>query len=160
MTKMKALQFRVTDYRNIEDSGWIELEAVTALVGRNESGKTALLKALHKFNPATAEPYDRQKEYPRDRLRSEYDQIDAVAVCSVRFELGEEVRSAIASLGEDIECPSSVVVTRYYDGAVEVEFEPALTDSEISPVLGGGIRGLAGGVQNAYGQRMTIPRML
>jgi len=35
---------------------------VTAFVGRNESGKTSLLKASHKFNPATDEPYNPQKE--------------------------------------------------------------------------------------------------
>lgn len=132
MAKMKALQFRVTDYRNIEDSDWIELEAVTALVGRNESGKTALLKALHKFNPATPEPYDRQREYPRDRLRSEYDGIDDIAVCSVRFELGAEVRSAIAALGDGVDPPAHAVVTRYYDGALGVEFDPALTEPPIS----------------------------
>lgn len=55
---MKPIRFRVRNFRNIEDSGWIRLERVTAFVGRNNSGKTSLLKALHKFNPATPEPYD------------------------------------------------------------------------------------------------------
>ena len=63
--KLNATQFRVLNYRNIEDSGWIELKCVTAFVGRNESGKTALLKALYKFNPATKEPCDAQREFPR-----------------------------------------------------------------------------------------------
>jgi hypothetical protein len=31
-----------------------------------------LLKALHKFNPATPEPYDPQKEFPRDRYTRDY----------------------------------------------------------------------------------------
>ena len=48
--KLLPKRFRVLNYRNIDDSNWIPLERVTALVGRNESGKTALLKALHKFN--------------------------------------------------------------------------------------------------------------
>ena len=50
--KLIAEQFRVLNYRNIDDSEWISLERVTAFVGRNEAGKTALLKALHKFNPS------------------------------------------------------------------------------------------------------------
>ncbi len=50
--KLTAKRFRVFNYRNIDDSGWIPLERVTAFVGRNEAGKTALLKALHKFHPA------------------------------------------------------------------------------------------------------------
>ena len=69
---MKALRFRVQNFRNIEDSGWIELDQVTAFVGRNESGKTALLKTLHKFNPASDEPYNPQKEFPRDRYTRDY----------------------------------------------------------------------------------------
>ena len=69
---MKALKFRVQNYRNIDDSGWIDLDQVTAFVGRNESGKTALLKALHKFNPASKEPYNPQKEFPRDRYTRDY----------------------------------------------------------------------------------------
>ena len=50
---MKALRFRVQNFRNINDSGWILLEQVTAFVGRNESGKTTLLKAFHKFRDCT-----------------------------------------------------------------------------------------------------------
>ena len=60
---MKAIRFRVQNFRNIDDSDWIALEKVTAFVGRNESGKTSLLKALHKFNSATPEPYDPQREF-------------------------------------------------------------------------------------------------
>jgi predicted ATP-dependent endonuclease of OLD family len=133
MAKMKALQFRVTDFKNIADSGWIDLEAVTAFVGRNESGKTALLKALHKFNPAIPEPYDRQKEYPRDRLRSEYEKIDDVVVCAVRFELGDDVRKQIGALAEGIVPPSTAIVSRYYDGVLETEFDPPLSARPLSP---------------------------
>ena len=64
---LKAVRYRVQNFRNIDDSSWIKLERVTAFVGRNESGKTTLLKALHKFNPATPEPYNAQREFPRDR---------------------------------------------------------------------------------------------
>jgi AAA15 family ATPase/GTPase len=64
---------QVTNFRNIDDSGWIPIERVTAFVGRNESGKTALLKALHKFNPATPEPYKPQREFPRDRFTREFE---------------------------------------------------------------------------------------
>ena len=48
--KLVLGRFRVRKFRNIDDSGCIPVERVTAFVGRNESGKTALLKALHKFN--------------------------------------------------------------------------------------------------------------
>ena len=67
---LKAVRYRVQNFRNIDDSDWIPLEPVTAFVGRNESGKTALLKALHKFKPATPEPYSPQPEFPRDSLHA------------------------------------------------------------------------------------------
>lgn len=70
--KLTATRFRVLNYRNIDDSGWIPLERVTAFVGRNEAGKTALLKALHKFNPAAEEPYNSQREFPRDRFTTDW----------------------------------------------------------------------------------------
>ena len=44
--KLIAKQFRVLNYRNINDSGWIPLERATVFVGRNEAGKTALLKDI------------------------------------------------------------------------------------------------------------------
>ena len=69
--KLLPKRFRVLNYRNINDSNWIPLERDTALVGRNESGKTALLKALHKFNPAIDEPYNAQREFPRDRFTTD-----------------------------------------------------------------------------------------
>lgn len=81
--KLIPKQFRVLNFRNIDDSGWIPLEKVTAFVGRNESGKTALLKALHKFNPATEEPYNPQREFPRDRYTSEYTDDGNWPVCKV-----------------------------------------------------------------------------
>jgi hypothetical protein len=39
----KLLKFRVTNFRSVEDSGWVEVDDVTALIGTNESGKTNIL---------------------------------------------------------------------------------------------------------------------
>ena len=47
---MKLTRVRVKNYRSIDDSTWVKLEDVTALVGKNESGKTAFLHALRKIN--------------------------------------------------------------------------------------------------------------
>ena len=32
--------FRVKEFRSVQDSGWIDAEQITALIGTNESGKT------------------------------------------------------------------------------------------------------------------------
>ena len=46
---MQLKSFRITNFRSVIDSGWIELspDGVTVLVGQNESGKTSVLQGLH-----------------------------------------------------------------------------------------------------------------
>src|SRR5258705_745772 len=61
---MKLVGFQVQMFKCVIDSDWIEIAPLTVVVGKNESGKTALLKALHKFNPFKPEPYQ-QRERPR-----------------------------------------------------------------------------------------------
>jgi AAA15 family ATPase/GTPase len=39
----KLQRFRVTHFRSVDDSGWIEVDNVAALIGTNESGKTNIL---------------------------------------------------------------------------------------------------------------------
>ena len=48
---MNIIRAKVTNYRSIDDSGWVSLDNVTTLVGKNESGKTAFLQALRRLNP-------------------------------------------------------------------------------------------------------------
>ena len=49
---MQLTAFRIFKYRNIEDSGLIKLvDRLTCVVGKNQSGKTNLLRALQKLNP-------------------------------------------------------------------------------------------------------------
>ena len=139
---MRAIRFRVENYRNIDDSGWIALEKVTAFVGRNESGKTSLLKALHKFMPATTEEYDAQREFPRDRYTRDYVANGAKGsdwpVCSVEFEIAGEVRNTIDGLLDDcVQPPTSVTVTRFYDGSMRYTYTPEVTDTPLrsAPLL-------------------------
>ena len=49
---MKLIRYKVTNFRSVKDSGWIECSDVTTLVGINEAGKSNLLLALWKLNPA------------------------------------------------------------------------------------------------------------
>ncbi len=129
---MKALRFRVRNYRNIDDSGWVPLDPVTVLVGRNESGKTSLLKALNKFNPGTADSYDAQREFPRDRYTRDYILAGSTGaewpVCSIEFEIPEQQKSDIATLlGPDRPVPETVTVTRHYDGSLGFSYMPQVT---------------------------------
>lgn len=139
---MKATGFRVQNFRNIDDSGWITLDKVTAFVGRNESGKTALLKALHKFNPATPEPYDAQRDFPRDRYTRDYVSNGSNGgewpACSVRFEIPKDIQTRIAELlGDGCALPCTVELTRYYDDSLNCKYDPPIDERLVSaePVL-------------------------
>ena len=63
---MKLTKARVENFKCVEDSEEFSIGEVTCLVGKNESGKTALLEALYKLNPVEddAASFDRI-EYPR-----------------------------------------------------------------------------------------------
>lgn len=66
LTLIKA---QVWKYKSIEDSTPVEVaDAVTVLVGKNESGKTAFLEALHKALPLGGAKYDYVADYPRKDL--------------------------------------------------------------------------------------------
>src|SRR5208337_757729 len=68
---MRMKKVRVRDFRCIEDSNEFSLDAVTCLVGKNESGKTAILKALHKLKPEDekTERFDPARDYPKRKWR-------------------------------------------------------------------------------------------
>lgn len=70
---MKLINFHVTNFQSVYDSSDIAVGEVTCLVGKNESGKTAILKALSRINPQTTTEasFDVTDDYPR-RLASAY----------------------------------------------------------------------------------------
>ena len=131
--KLTAKQFQVLNYRNIDDSDWIPLDRVTAFVGRNESGKTALLKALHKFNPAIEESYNAQREFPRDRFTAEYRDGEDWPVCRVEFELSAEFRKELGERLNGAGIPQKSILTRYYDGSLSYEYDPKVSDDPVEP---------------------------
>lgn len=88
-------------FRNVVDSGTIHFQDdVTCLVGKNESGKTALLVALHRLHPANSSAgFVVQEDYPRWRLARDRKAaaIDDVRPIEATFELGDEDVAAVES---------------------------------------------------------------
>ena len=64
---MKLTKARITEFQSIQDSTEIEIGDITCLVGKNESGKTAVLQALYRLNPLieTQGSFDVTDDYPR-----------------------------------------------------------------------------------------------
>jgi energy-coupling factor transporter ATP-binding protein EcfA2 len=132
MHKLVLKRFQVKNFRNIENSGWIPVERVTCFVGRNESGKTALLNAIYKLNPASPEPFNPLREFPRDRFAREFKAGADWPVCAADFELTPEFRSDLKiRLGADI--PHKVICTRFYDGHLTTLFDTPLPNDFIAP---------------------------
>lgn len=52
---MELVKARVSNYKCVLDSDWFTLDRLTCLVGKNESGKTAILEALEKLSSARPE---------------------------------------------------------------------------------------------------------
>lgn len=69
---MRLQKARVQNYRSIRDSGWFDVESEkTILVGPNEAGKTVLLRALEKINPAAENSkFDSLRDFPRSELNN------------------------------------------------------------------------------------------
>jgi len=70
---MKLVNVQITNFRCIEDTTPFSIGQVTCLVGKNESGKTAILQALERLNSyeASRTKYDKLRDYPR-RYFSDY----------------------------------------------------------------------------------------
>jgi hypothetical protein len=118
---MRLEKFRVANFRNINDSGWVEVAGTTALVGRNESGKTNLLEALRTLSgPFAGESLSLTRDFPADRMRSEYS--DDLEVVRTRWLLSDEERSELAALLPGATRVSAVEVWRGYPSARHVAF--------------------------------------
>jgi predicted ATPase len=115
---MRLKAAHITNYKCIEDSGEFSLGPVTCLVGKNESGKTALLEVLYKLNPHVKERanFDHQQEYPRRHL-SDYENTDEPAtVVSTKWSLDEHEMAAVCEvLGPGSMKDPEVTVKRGYD---------------------------------------------
>ncbi|MCY4011144.1 MAG: AAA family ATPase [Gammaproteobacteria bacterium] len=102
---MKLKSFRVINFRSIRDSGHVEVEkGQTCLVGKNESGKTALLEALYRTNPVVPEHavFDPVVDYPKSDFTYiedvEAGRRKAEEVVEVVYELDKSEKDEIAAL--------------------------------------------------------------
>jgi predicted ATP-dependent endonuclease of OLD family len=89
---VKSVQ--VKNFRSITDSGVVEFDkAFTVLVGKNESGKTAFLTAIHKANSIEGDiKYEVVNDYPRKSLiayQKRHEKQPEI-VCAITYELEDD----------------------------------------------------------------------
>jgi hypothetical protein len=93
----------VENYRSIKETGWFNVaRAKTILVGPNEAGKTAILKALEHINPGPlVKPFDPLRDYPRsqyDEFRSRGTDPNTITVAVGTFILDNEDQAAVEAI--------------------------------------------------------------
>lgn len=110
---MELKSFRVRNFRSINDSGEIDVSRITALLGRNESGKSNVLRALHSLNPADGfKALSPIKDFPRHRKLSECS--DSTPVVDSNWQLTAFEQKHIAEIWPAAQGVSEVTVGRRY----------------------------------------------
>jgi predicted ATP-dependent endonuclease of OLD family len=127
---VKLQGFRITMYRSVLDSDWIDVDQLAVLVGKNESGKTGVLKGLHKFNPFKPEPYSMDRDWPRGHRK---DRNDKQVVCSCRFSPSTDELAELAKITDKPLGTPLLEVTKDYGGRFEVHFPDDLFPDRLHP---------------------------
>ena len=132
---MTLKQFRVQNFRSVMDSGWIDCDNITSLIGINEAGKSNLLLALWKLKPARTEgesKIDALHDMPR-HMYTQWENIpEQIKFISAKFELDDATRDKVVALCGCEETAAQVVeITRRYDTKYLILFPEYLQNGAI-----------------------------
>jgi predicted ATP-dependent endonuclease of OLD family len=123
---MKLLWFQVQEFQSVKNSGIINADDIVCLVGKNEAGKSALLRALYRLHPIvdTDSTFSVTHDYPRIDVEDyrlaieEKKRVSAIPI-QAGYELDQEELAEIQNLfGEDCLKSSKLTVSKNYDNEV------------------------------------------
>ena len=121
---MRLSHAKISKYKSFLTEQEVKIERdVTRLVGKNESGKTAFLEALAKFNyfdkNDTRFNFDKTRDYPRNELKI-YEQTNPKndhSVITCDFELSDELIDEIQkAVGSKTFNQKTISISKKYDG--------------------------------------------
>jgi len=116
---MRLTKAHVTNYRNIIDSNEVDIAQSTCLVGKNEAGKSAFLKALEGLRSTNEKfkQYNKVENYPR-RYLADYDERhegDVAVVITTTWELDDgDVGAVEAAVGKGVFSGRAITVSKAY----------------------------------------------
>ena len=120
---MTLKRFRVTNFRSIMDSGWIDCDDVTSLVGINEAGKSNVILALWKLNPVRDGKIDPLHDMPTKEYSSWRSMPEKIVFISADFELDNALVDKVVAMCKcDRKAASVVNIQRKYNGRYLVSF--------------------------------------
>ncbi|PKL21930.1 MAG: hypothetical protein CVV48_05585 [Spirochaetae bacterium HGW-Spirochaetae-4] len=125
---MRLLEVTITKYKSFLTEQIVPIEgSCTRLVGKNESGKTAFLEALSRFNyfdeKDSSYKFNKTLEYPRTELKK-YESENPennLKVISCKFSLkAETIDAIIQDCGENVLLETTIVASRDYNNALSI----------------------------------------
>lgn len=99
---MRISEFRITNYRNVIDSGWIMATDVTALVGQNEAGKSNLFEALFCLHSYVETEYNPDEDWPVDDWKGKK-KAEGQTVSRAYFEFDADELEALFQFATEVE---------------------------------------------------------
>ena len=130
---MKLMAFQVRDFRSVSDSTPIRVEEKqTVLVGRNESGKSSLLRALQSLRPPSGslEKWGLARDFPRGRKRSEFR--EDLVMLETEWHLDDVERAELGRIYPRARGVEPVRVSRTYAPRRIVDFAHKCSLAEIA----------------------------
>ena len=127
---MKLVKFQGQEFRSINDTDPFDVGDITCLVGKNEAGKTAVLRALYQMNPIVPAHagYSITDDYPRNNVEDYQHELESkkrehAVVARAEFELeAEDLKDVEVWTGKEALKGKQVEVTRAYEGEVRFKF--------------------------------------
>ena len=154
---MKLEKVQIKNFRNILDSGNVDIQLdVTCLVGKNESGKTAFLQALHRLNPVHKNvSFSIPDHYPAwlEKRHRRTMNLEKFCPAIATFSFEDKDRNLFEErFGSGVLKSETVVLSRQYDGKLLYDYEvdeaaavkALLTDVSLPSGAGAKLTTLAG----------------
>ena len=140
-------EVKIAKYKSYLETQVVLIEdKITTLVGKNESGKTAFLEAIAKFNYFEKDPkfqFDVTSDFPRNELKKYQRENEPVEVIKCTFEISDELLLEISDeMGSDIFKTKSFSYGMKYDGSAswydlsaneELFLKNYIKDSSLTP---------------------------
>lgn len=116
---MHLVRAHVTKFKSVTDSTPFSIDnAVTALVGKNESGKTAVLEAMYRARPIAAgypTEFEELRDYPRRYRARDRKSIPLTSPVALVFELNDADCAVVnEKFGDGAITSKTVTVSRTY----------------------------------------------
>jgi predicted ATP-dependent endonuclease of OLD family len=157
---MKLIKIHIKKYQSIKDSNEFNVSDITCLVGKNEAGKTSILKALYKLNPiiSTDSKFDDTDDYPRSEVEDyKHDIATGIIkpqiVVDAIFELeDEDIEELFEELGENVLSSNTLELSKGYDNVLHFRincnedevYKHSINNAQLPPDTLKGLKSISG----------------